>query len=83
MAQPAVAGPFHERDLRHELRLDPRGVPRDPLLGLERGGLADQRGEPLGQLVERRAREPRPDLARVAEPVALEVADQQRAEIGA
>src|SRR5262245_41861532 len=83
VAQAAVAGPFHERDLGDELGLDPRGGLGDALLGLERRGLADQRGEAAGEVVQRRAREARPDLARVAQLVALEVTDEQGAEIGA
>src|SRR3954451_883138 len=83
VAQPAVRGPFHERDLRHELGLDPGRNPRNALLGLERGRLAHQRREPLGELLQGRAREARPDLAGVAETIAVVVADEQGAEIGA
>src|SRR5687768_6845106 len=61
MAQPAVGGPFHEGDLSHDLGLYPGCGARNALLGLERGRLADERGEPLGQLAQRRAAEARPD----------------------
>ena len=78
MAQPAVGRPLHERDLRHELGLDPGRGTRDALLRLEGGRVAHQRRELLGELVQRRAREARPHLAGVDQAIALEVADQQR-----
>src|SRR5215210_563785 len=83
MAQTAVGRPFHECDLCHELRLDPRRGAGNALLGLERRRLAHEWREPLGELAQRRAREARAHLAGVAEAVAVEVADEQRAEIGA
>jgi hypothetical protein len=83
VTQPAVGRPFHERDLRHELGIDPRRGARDALLGLERGCLAHERSQLLGELAQRRAGEARSDLAGVAEAVAVEVADQQGAEVGA
>ena len=45
--------------------------------------LAPQRLEPRGEVAQRRAREPGADLARVAQPPVLVVAEQQRAEVGA
>ncbi len=83
MAQTAVRGPFHERDLCHELGLDPGCGARNALLGLERGRFAHERGEPLGELAQRRAGKAGPDLAGVAQSVGLEVADEQSAEVGA
>src|SRR5918998_3910444 len=83
MAQTAVGGPFHERDLCHQLGLDPRRGAWNALLGLKRGRLAHERGEALRQLAQRRAGEARPHLAGVAKAVAVEVADEQRTEVGA
>ena len=83
MAQTAVGSPFHEGDLRDELGLDPCRGARDALFGLERGRVAHERREPLGELAQRRAGEAGPDLAGVAQAVAVEVADEQRAEVGA
>src|SRR5215204_1096751 len=53
MAQAAVGGPLHERDLRHELGLDPRRGARDALLRLERGRVAHERSQPLGEITQR------------------------------
>src|SRR5215212_4952330 len=82
VAQSAVGRPFLERDLRHELGLHPRRGARDPLLGREGRGLAHERSEPLGEIAERHAREARTHLARVPQAVVLEVADEQRPEVG-
>src|SRR5262245_8100142 len=83
MAQAAVGRPLHERDLRHDLGLHTGPRARAPLLRPEWRRVPDERGEPLGELAQRRAGEAGPDLARVAEAVAVEVADEQRAEVGA
>ena len=83
MAQAAIARPFHECDLRDELGLDPGRGPRNALLGFERGRVAHEREQPVGEVPERRAGEPRSDLAGVAQGIALEVADEQGAELGA
>src|SRR5207247_9581616 len=79
-AQPAVRRPLREPDLRHQPRLDPGGIPRRGLFG-ERRALPSQRREPLRQVVQRRPIEAGADLARVLQPAALVVAQQQRAEL--
>ena len=66
MAQAAGAGPLGEADLADELRLDPGRVAEARRVD-ERGVLAAQRLEPLGQVAQGRAVEAGPDLARVAQ----------------
>src|SRR5215211_27808 len=82
MAQPRVARPFAEADLRDEPGLDPRRRALANLVG-ERRAVAPQRGEPARELAQRRPREPGAHLARVAEPAVGVVAEQKRAQIGA
>src|SRR5436309_11654505 len=82
MPQSPVACPLAEADLCDEPRLDPRHVALAHFVG-ERRVLAAQRGELLPEVAQRGARETGADLAGVAQPAALVVADQQRAELGA
>src|SRR5690349_5074436 len=80
MAQPPVAGPLAEADLRDQLRLRPRDVLLADLVG-ERRAVAMERLELLREVAQRRAREPGPDLARIAQLARVVVAQQQRAEL--
>ena len=81
MAQAAVARPLAEADLRDQLGLDPGHVALADLVR-ERGVVARERREPRREVAQGRLREAGPDLARVAQPPVLEVAEQQRAEVG-
>src|SRR4051812_29875262 len=84
VAQAAGARPLGEAGLRDELRLDPR----DPrffdrrAVGERRIG-APERAQAAAEVAQRLVVEAGADLARVAQPAVVVVADQERAELGA
>src|SRR5262249_53731677 len=82
VTQLAVAGLFHEADLRHEGRLHPRGVTHARRVE-ERRGRPSQAREALSQIGERLAREAGADLAGISQRAVVEGADEDRAEMGA
>src|SRR5687768_11409127 len=83
MAQPAVAGPLAEADLRDQLGVDPVGSARDRVDVGERRVVALEPAQALAELPQRGVVEPGSDLAGVAQLAALVVPDQQRAEVRA
>src|SRR5689334_8405111 len=82
MTQASVAGALHEADLRHQPRLEPRHAALARGIDEGRRG-AHERAKPSGEVAERRRREAGADLARVAQTIAVEGADENRAEVRA
>jgi hypothetical protein len=80
MAELAVAGALGEAELRDQLWLHPDEISLARRID-ERRLRAPTPGELTMEIGERRFREAGADLARVAEPLAVEGADQQRAEM--
>src|SRR4051794_2000275 len=81
MAQAAVAGPLGEADLCDELGPDPGHVAlADRVRVGERRTVRAQGLEPVADGVERGVAEARADLARVAQPIPVVDAEQERAE---
>jgi len=81
VADPAVLGPLGESDLADELRLDPVVAAARGRAGVERGGRARERREPLGDERERRLVEPRADLRDVDEAAVRVEPEVERAEV--
>src|ERR1700749_3550380 len=84
MAQSARGGPFREADLGHQLRCHPRhpALPYRRRVG-ERRGVPAERPQPCAQRVQRLLVKTGADLAGVLQLAVAEVAQQQRAEVGA
>src|SRR6185436_7704966 len=80
VAELAVAGALGEAELRDQLRLDPDEIALARRID-ERGLRAPTPAELPMEIGQRRLGEARADLARVAEPVAVEGADQEGSEM--
>jgi uncharacterized membrane protein YbhN (UPF0104 family) len=84
MAEPAVASPLGEADLSNKLRLHPADPSLADRFGLvKRRAVGGERTESTAELVERGLVKARADLAGVPKSLAIEVPDEQRAELDA